>query len=694
MTETQTAAQTPPEPHDGRAHRKGAPLVLRWVGGVFGALILAIIIFLLLFNWDWFRPPLARMLSARLHRPVRIVGHLNVHIFSWTPTVTLGGLEIGEPDWLAKSRQGPKKDFADFQMITVKMKLIPLLTGQVVLPLVRLDQPRIAMFQDKAGKSNWDFSNGKAAGKPAKLPPIQDFVINDGTLDITSLQRKLSFSGTVNAREAQSGGGREGFHLTGLGQLNGKPFHMNVTGGPLLNVKHDVPYPFDAQVSAGETVVTAKGQVPHPFDLGHVYGDVSLKGRDLADIYYLTGVALPNTPPYSIAGHLDRDNKVYRFQHFTGRVGSSDLEGDLKADMSRADNRPDLTGALRSRRLDFKDLGSLFGATGANKPAGLRLATQAPKAGETHRLLPDASLDASRVRAMDADVTYKAETVVAAPNLPLRSVSLGVKLDHGLLSLDPIAVQFPQGRLSGDAEIDARTAVQRNAVDLRLNGIQLQGFLPKSAGPPPVEGALDARARLSGTGDTVHKAAATSDGRLVAVIPGGVVRQAFAELLGVDASKGLIMLLGKDQHQTNIRCAVADFRVQNGVLHAQQLVIDTDVVRVDGSGDINLNDETFNLAFQGHPKHFRLFTLKTPITVSGHLSSPTFGIKPLGGVAQAGVGAALGALVFPPLAILPFIDLGGAHNADCTAALADAKAQGAPVKRTQVTRAPHAGPPH
>ena len=339
-----------------------------------------------------------------------------------------------------------------------------------------------------------------------------------------------------------------------------------------------------------------------------------------------------------------RDERVYQFQRFSGRVGSSDLGGDLKADMSHG-NRPDVTGALVSRRLDVKDLGSLFGATARNTPSPPKLALAPGKPAASRGLLPDAPLDASRIRAMDADVTYKAQSILAVPNLPLKSVSIGVHLDHGLLRLDPIDFQFPQGRLSGDAAINARGAVQRNAVDLRVSGVKLQNFMAKDpknpSAPPPLEGALDARAKLSGEGDTVHKAAATSDGEIVAVIPGGVVRQAFAELLGINASKGLSLLLGKDQKQTDVRCAVADFRVKNGVLEAQRVVFDTGVVIVNGSGDVNLNDETLNLTFKGDSKQFRIFHLNAPLTIGGHLTSPAFGVKPAGAIVQAGVGAAL-----------------------------------------------------
>lgn len=671
-----------------RHKRAGGPRVpgpLRWILGVLLLLIAAILIFLALFNWDWFRPPLARMMSARLHRPVKIVGHLRVHLFSWTPSATLGGLEIGQPDWQVKAG-GPKGDLADIDKITTSVKLLPLFVGKIEVPLLQIDHPQVSMFQDKSGKSNWDFSNGQKPGKPAKLPAIQNLVINDGKLQVESLQRRLKFTGTIFAHERADGAGHEGFRMAGTGTLNAKPFLMNVTGGPLLNVRPDKPYPFDAEVSAGDTRVTAKGNVPHPFKLGQIYAAVTMSGHDLADLYYLTGLALPNTPPYALSGQLRRDEMVYYFDHFQGRVGSSDLEGHMKADTSDH-GRPDLTADLQSRMLDFKDLGAIFGATGRNKPAGVRLATAPPAT--AHRLLPDAPLDASRVRGMDADVHYKALTVKAAPNLPLRQVALGVKLDHGLLTLNPIDFAFPQGHMTGNAEINARGPVQKDAMDLRLTGIQMQEFLPKAKtpGPPPLEGTLDARAKVSGTGDSVHKAAASANGEVSVVIPRGVMRQAFAELMGIDATKGLFMLLSKNNHQTGIRCAVADFAVQNGNLQARDLVIDTDVVQVTGSGSINMNDETLNLQFQGKPKQFRLIRINAPITVGGHLTNPAFGIKAGGALAQAGAGVALAAVVNPALAILPFINFSYAHDANCAGLVSVAREHGAPVKVSSTTTA-------
>ncbi len=658
------------------------PGPLRWIGGVLAALVLLVILFLMLFQWDWLRKPIADFASKKIHRSVRIDGHLRVHLLTWTPTVRVEGIKVGQPDW------GPKGDMAQVESFTASLKLMPLFIGRLDVPVVDIERPNLVLLQDAHGRANWDFATPeekKKPSKPLKLPPIQKFVIANGHITANLVQRKMSFSGTINSTERNTGSNAETFHLGGQGLLNGKAFNLNVAGGPLINIHRDQPYPFDAQVSAGATRMTAHGNIPHPFDFGRVQAALTVQGQDLNDLYYLTGLALPNTPPYRVAGTLTRTGKLYSLAKLEGRVGGSDLEGDLSVDT--APKRPFLRAGLRSRLLDFKDLASLFGAQGDAKSATpqQKAVTKAQTAGGT-RLLPDATLQTERMRVMDADVTYKA-TAVNAPKLPLRAVSLGVKLDDGDLKLNPIALTFPQGSLNGNARLNARGATPVTDVDLRLSNVHMENFIPAKAGAQkPLDGTLQARAKLRGVGNSVHKAASTSDGEVTAVIPGGHIRQAFAELLGVDASKGLIQLLSKDTHETDLRCAVADFVVKDGVLQARNVLIDTTVVVVRGTGSINLADESLNLQFQGKPTKFRLFRLNAPITVGGHLKSPAFGVKPVGAAVQGGLAVALG-FVNPLLAILPFVDPGTAKNADCQALFNEARTSPAAVRPVRASPA-------
>ena len=639
---------------------------------------IAVAVFFALFTWDWFRAPLARYLSARTGRQVVIEGHLEVHPFSWSPWATIGGLRIGNPTWIG----GGKTDMANLGRTTVQVKLWPLLGGHLELPLVDIEHPSIALYADRTGRNNWTF--GRGAGQGAKLPLIQRFVLNQGRVRLEDVQRRLRFTGQVTTTENAGAASAQAFRLEGTGSLNAAPFAAHVTGGPLVRVQKDRPYPFDMDVHAGATHITAHGQVTRPFDLGHLETVATVTGPDLADLYLLTGVVLPNSPAYSLSGQVVRDKTTYRVTGLNGRVGHSDLHG--AATLERIKDRRFLKADIASRRLDMTDLGALFGGPQAGK-APAQEAAAAHAQASTGRILPDATLDVRRIRSMDADVRYRADSVKASARLPLRKVSLHLTLNQGLLRLDPVDFTMPHGAVSGRARIDARGAVPSSKVDFQVNNMRIEDVLPHVQGAPPLDGPIEARAALSGVGDTVHKAAAASSGRVTIAIPGGQMRRSLAELMGVNLVPGLFELLAKDPKQTTMRCAVMDFDVKGGVMTARQLVIDTDVVLAGGKGTIDLGSESLNLKIEGHSKKLRLVRIIAPFDVRGPLIRPSMKIETGPVIAQAGAAVGLGAVLSPLAAILPFLAAGGAHDADCAALLAEARSAGAPVGRSQLAAA-------
>ncbi|WP_332638860.1 AsmA family protein [Brevundimonas sp.] len=621
-------------------------------------LIALVVVFLMLFEWNWLRGPIGRWASAKYDREIVLQGDLDVKLFSWTPSAHIRDVRVGGPDW------AKEKDTLVVEDALASVRFLPLLSGQVEMPLVEITRPEIVLISTADGRKSWVLDPDKPDTSPMKLPPINRLVIRDGAVFLDEQGRNIRLNATINAREGTDG--NAGFHLDGRGTINGTPLTLEVRGGPFINIKRNKPYGFKAELSGVGTTLIADGSITRPFDLGQFNATLSLRGRDLADIYLLTGITTPNTPPYRLSGKLRRDDTVFTFNDFSGRVGSSDLSGDLTVD--KVGDRRRVQAQLYSRLLDIDDLAAVLGGTPRVTASGDTVVTS----GAPGKLLPDAPLNVERLRVMDGTLTYRAAQV-KRNELDVRRVNLGARLKDGILNLDPVSFDFNRGELDGTARINATRDVPYSAVDFRLRGYPLESIIPARNGAPTVTGRAIGRAKLEGSGASIHDFAAGSKGTLSLVVPQGQMRAAFAELLGINVTAGLGKLLSGDTGVSEIRCAVADFTVSGGTATARTFVIDTTPVLAKGSGTINLGAETMNLRIDGETKQARLIRLWSPITISGPLTAPKVGVDSASVAGQVGLGAALGALINPLVALLPFVDPGLAEDANCGALISGAR---------------------
>ncbi len=628
----------------------------KWTAATLVALLLGAVVTLYFLDWNQMRGPVSRYLSHRMGREVRIDGDLKVELFRFQPRIDARGIFIGNPDWVGKPHA------ATVQALHVEFRLFPALFGDLILPVLSIDRPDVLVVRAANGRNNW-----QGSGASSKLPPIRRLIVNQGHVEIDDAVRKLKFTGGISSSE-ESGGKNAAFSLQGDGTLNGNIFRADVKGGPLLNVDASRPYDFKADVRAGDTHALIEGRITQPFQLDRFGARINVTGANLADLYFLTGLALPGTPPYRVRMSVTRDAGVYRLTNIEGELGSSDISGELSVNASG--KVPALTGKLASRVLNFDDLGALVGG-GKSAPV------------KTPYLLPDTPLHTERLRQTNADVDYAA-TSIRSRDFPLTGLVTHIDLKDGVLQLNPLSFGFTAGKLSGSLKIDARGQTPITSVDGRISDLHIEHFIPGK--DKPATGILEARAKLTGTGNSVHKTASTANGQFTAVIPSGQVRLSLAEWLGVNVISALGLTLTGNTTNTDVRCAVGHFAAKDGVLTAQQFVFDTEPVRVDGQGRIDLRNETLDLKLAGKPKSFQLLRVRAPITASGPWTKPALGVDAGPIITQGGIGAALG-LLNPFAAIFAFIDPGLAKDANCAALLTTAKAQGAPVKDSSVRRA-------
>lgn len=651
------------------------------------SLIFLIVIFLTFFDWNLLRPALAREITAKTGRPAAIAGDLKVHVWSWNPSMRIDGLSLGNPSW------ADRKLMFGAKRITISMSLGRLLRGQIVLPEVELLEPTINLERDSRGRASWEL--GTKAGtpnhntKPAQLPTVRRLIIEEGKLHVVDQIRKLTFSGSLVAADRAGKEDPSAFKIRCSGTLNAKPFRLDANGGPLLDLSPDKPYSFSAHLTASDIDLETHITVLKPFDLGALNVKFVVTGDDLADVFYLTGLALPNTPKYRLSATVHVEGTTFKIDDLQGQLGSSDIAGQVQVEATGT--RPKIAAKLSSNTLNIADLAATLGHPA---PKSTSLSAAAPVSGKTSakarprtateaapeaqpptdgRLLPDADLQVNRVRGTDADVTYKAGAVTA-PKVPMKEVSFHLVVDNGLMTIDPLSFVLDRGKFAGKIEIDARGDVPVSDIDMRIEDVDLSQFKSATMKQAPLEGTLAGRFKFHGTGSSIHKFATASDGSMSVVIPHGQISDVIAELTGINVLKGLDLLLSKDQQQSEIRCGIMDFKDRRGSLDTTTVYVDTTNVLITGRGTIDLQDEKLDLALQGHPKKLRFLRLRSPIWLHGTLLHPDVGVKADKLAEQVGVAAALGALLTPAAAALAFIDPGLAKNKDCASVLQQAAA--------------------
>ena len=360
-------------------------------------------------------------------------------------------------------------------------------------------------------------------------------------------------------------------------------------------------------------------------------------GDDLKDLYFLAGVSLIDTGSYRLTGKFGRDGLHFKFSDLVVHSGESDVRGSVSIDSTRA--RPKLDLNLESGVLRMIDLGA-------------RAAGRAPP--PPPLLLSDASLRQGSFLLDDAAILFRADQVVVG-KLSLRGLAAKVTLDHGVFTAESLTAGVLGGTVHVKGVLDVNKDPPLARADLKIAGLEISHIPRKPTMPPPIEGTLRAQVVVSGKGRSIHQVAATADGIVTLVVSGGTVRDSLAEAAGMDL-RGFGMLVSKDPRETALRCAVGIFKAHNGTLTVQDFVADTEPVLVNGSGQIQFETESLDLALRGEPKSLRLFHWRSPILINGTLLHPSIEVHPQK---------------------LEVIDRGEAKDADCPALIAAADAAAA-----------------
>ena len=675
-------------------------VVFRRVTASLVIVLLTVVLVVLFFPWDVLRGPINSYVSGQLGRRFEITRHLSVHL-GRTTTVRAEGLEFANPAW-AKEPYLVKATAAEFDI-----RLWPLLRGKVDLPRVSLIEPQIGLQMEPDGRRTWALS--RDTSDSGAVPNIGSLIVDRGTLkyqasgqgaDMTVLFSIAAEPGTStpSASSTSSATLPLGYKVTG--KWRNEAFTASGRAGGVLQLSKDLKesFPLEIHAVAGKTTLQARGSIENLQELTGLDATFDLQGRNLEELYKLVGIVLPSTPPYKLRGKLDKHGKVWSASQIQGVLGSSDLSGNLNFDTSGKVAL--LTGEVRSKLLDFEDLRPVIGlpasppATAASVVTAKSAATAArvkkpdqANANASRKVLPTATLDLVRLKAMNADVTYSAADIRHVEQLPLDKGSVHVKLVNGVLLLDPIALGVAGGSLAGRIRVDVNVEPAAFETGLEVRAVQLNRLFPTIQTTKSSFGKISGQVNLKGRGNSAARMLGSASGDVAVLMGKGELSNILLEFMGLDGGE-IIKFLVRGDRNVKLLCSAAAFEVKQGLMSSKVIVLDTSDTVINGSGQISLANETLDITLHPQPKDHSILSFRSPLRISGTFASPSAGPDKLALAGRAGLTLALG-VINPLLALAATFETGPGQDADCRRALALAVD---PNAKAQPAATPAAGP--
>ena len=183
-----------------------------------------------------YKPEIEKHMTGALGRPVSLTGEMDISVFPWIG-FSAAGVSIDSPRYFAE------KVFVRVKSCEVRVELLPLLSGDVRVKRIVLEEPRIILEKNRDGRGNWE-DIGKKEGKDRPSEggsgdslfeafAVEDLSVTRGTVvwldHVTEIRKELS---DLNLKIRDMSFDHP-IHLSFAAKADGHPLSLEGRIGPL-----------------------------------------------------------------------------------------------------------------------------------------------------------------------------------------------------------------------------------------------------------------------------------------------------------------------------------------------------------------------------------------------------------------------------------------------------------------------------
>ncbi|WP_224813894.1 AsmA-like C-terminal region-containing protein [Hasllibacter sp. MH4015] len=550
---------------------------MRWILRLTGALIVLVALVAGVFLFlptERVAQSVTERLSEITGRDVRIDGPVRVTLWP-TLSVLARDLRVANPDWA-----GPAPMIAADEA-RIDLTWGALFSGDVHVQSLELAGANLRFVRGADGRVSW---NGNGLTPTALWLAFDRAEISRSRLLFVDQQRDQRWRGALDTAIIalpEAGGAAS---IVARGRLGNVPLEVTATLAGIAELMDGESQPLRADLVWPGGDVTFDGRAALE---GLVEGQVDLDAPDLGQLITALGLVMPDLPDRLGRDHIGVTGEMTFTPDGTihlrdGVLRLDETELNIALDREAGEDRPMLRGTVTGGVVALPGLALLDDGAWS-----------------------DRMLDVSGLFATDADLTIRADTLDLG-GTTLSEVDLRATLDRGRLVFDIAGLRAYGGLVAGEFVVNGRGGLSVGG-DLIFANADMGAALLDLAGVEGVEGAGSVSVEFLGVGDDMR------------TIVDGLEAEGDLTLGAGNLPIAALAEVG-DGAQIFDRI-MADFRVREGVVLSDEVVIFAPWGNVDGAGRADLLTRT--LTFRMTPGESAI-----PLLIEGPWANPEVGPDP------------------------------------------------------------------
>ncbi|CAB1057803.1 hypothetical protein D1BOALGB6SA_2558 [Olavius sp. associated proteobacterium Delta 1] len=313
-------------------------------------LIVALYAFLSIYDFNKFKPMIAKAVRDATGRELTIAGNIDFEL-GIRPTLVVEDVSLQNASWSSTP------NLARVKRLEVQVAVLPIIMGKFDFAHLVLVEPAVIVEFDSSGTNNFEFDTLSDPTDESAIPPppliFSDVLIEKGLFTFKDPRSDFNFSVRIDHLEAEIPGFDESLQLNFEGAFDDKSLTLQGTVGPIWAwVEPGYALPANLTATAGGTSATIKGALSDAVNFKGLAFDITAEGSSVAEITRLAGFSdVPEFGAFKLSAKVNDSAGSLAVEKLDVKIGNQEL-----AAITLSGNIKDAL-ALQGINLDFSVLG-------------------------------------------------------------------------------------------------------------------------------------------------------------------------------------------------------------------------------------------------------------------------------------------------------------------------------------------------